>query len=161
LPRALSSFPRIKLVCFSGPQSKELGDALVRRSRSSQKGLLCVVVGAGLQMAALIYGLLVSQLTPPCVSSPDKTLCRPRSTQLLGARSASCRAHSIAATPSPPNFCCCTKYAAKENYHRAQVGQSPVYSSIPANLAQWTATATLFRDVACLPFGCLDLNVSS
>jgi hypothetical protein len=49
---------------LSGPQShgnKELGDALVRQSRSAQKGLLCVVVGAGLQMAALIYGLLVSQ----------------------------------------------------------------------------------------------------
>jgi hypothetical protein len=49
---------------LSGPQShgnKELGDALVRQSRSAQNGLLCVVVGAGLQVAALIYGLLVSQ----------------------------------------------------------------------------------------------------
>jgi hypothetical protein len=35
---------------LSGPQShgnKELGDALVRQSRSAQKGLLCVVVGEG------------------------------------------------------------------------------------------------------------------
>jgi hypothetical protein len=41
--------------------NKELRDALLRQSRDAQKGLLCVVVGAGLQMAALIYGLLVSQ----------------------------------------------------------------------------------------------------
>jgi len=32
---------------------------------------------------------------------------------------------------------------------------------VPVYQAQWTATATLFRDIACLPFGCLDLNVSS
>jgi len=40
--------------------SRELRDALLRQSRSAQKGLLCVVVGAGLQMAALIYNLLVN-----------------------------------------------------------------------------------------------------
>jgi hypothetical protein len=32
---------------------------------------------------------------------------------------------------------------------------------LAADLAQWTATATLFRALACLPFGCVDLNVSS
>jgi hypothetical protein len=49
---------------LSGPHlygNKELRDALVRQSRSAQKGLLCVVVGAGLQLAALVYGSLVSQ----------------------------------------------------------------------------------------------------
>jgi hypothetical protein len=49
---------------ISGPHfhgNKELRDALVRQSRNAQRGLLGVVVGTGLQVAALIYGLLVSQ----------------------------------------------------------------------------------------------------
>jgi hypothetical protein len=66
--------------------------------------------------------------------------------------------------------CCCANYAAKENC-RALIGPGHgaggaavaglFTAPVPANLAQWIATATLFRDVACLPFGCLDLNVSS
>jgi hypothetical protein len=67
--------------------------------------------------------------------------------------------------------CCCGNDAAKENYHRALIGPGHdaggaavaglFTAPVLTNLAQWTATATLFRDVACLPFGCLDLNVSS
>jgi hypothetical protein len=66
---------------------------------------------------------------------------------------------------------CCANYAANENYHQALIGHGHgagaaaiaglLTAPVPANLAQWTATATLFRDVACLPFGCCDLNVSS
>jgi hypothetical protein len=85
----------------------------------------------------------------------------------VGARNASCHARSRAATPSPARSklysCCCGNDAAKELPSSA--GGAAVTglftAPVPANLAQWTATATLFRDMACLPFGCLDLNVSS
>ena len=50
-----------RAVLLSGPRShgnKELGDP---PNPQRAEGLLCVVIGAGLQVAALIYALLVSQ----------------------------------------------------------------------------------------------------
>jgi hypothetical protein len=44
---------------------------------------------------------------------------------------------------------------------RAGSGAKATPFGNPPNLAQWTAIATPFREVLCLPFGSLDLNVSS
>ena len=42
------------------------------------------------------------------------------------------------------------------------LGLSDVVSAVFRSVGLgWTVTATLLRDVACLPFPCLDLNVNS